>query len=152
MIKEILFTLSLIAFPLTAIAADTPTKMSDTIIDTAVKEFGPSFCNKTISGLQKTAEKIHLCYQKTSKDSPDLEVCFLGDEVLSSLIQPMRTISGAIGGKKLSIPFFSDVEIFDRQDVINQFPKYKNYTDQEKKAYQENSVNAFFDKANASCQ
>lgn len=152
--KNILLILPLISLPLSAMAADKPTQMSNTTIDAAVHQFGSSFCQKTINGLKVTAEKIQDCYQKTPKDNPDYEQCILGDEVLTSLIQPMRSISGAMGQPKPlnDMAFYSNEAIFNRADEISKYPKYKNYTDKEKTGYQERSVNAFFDKANTLCK
>ncbi|WP_034339335.1 hypothetical protein [Commensalibacter papalotli (ex Servin-Garciduenas et al. 2014)] len=48
--------------------------------------------------------------------------------------------------------FYSTEAILNRADEINAYPKYKNFTDKQKTDYQEQSVKAFFDKANASCK
>lgn len=45
--KKLLLALSIIALPLTAMAADKPDRMSDATIDAAVKQFCPSFCAKS---------------------------------------------------------------------------------------------------------
>lgn len=152
--KKTILILSFISLPLTAIATDKSEKMIDTTIDAVVKKFGPSFCDKTIKGLRVTANRIQNCYQQTPKDSNDYEQCILGDEVLTSIIQPMRAISGAMGQPKPldDMAFYSTEAILNRADEINAYPKYKNFTDKQKTDYQEQSVKAFFDKANASCK
>lgn len=152
--KKTILILSLISLPLTAIATEKSEKMTDTIINAAVKKFGSSFCNKTVNGLKVTAKKIQDCYQQTLKDSPDYEQCILGDEVLTSIIQPMRRISGAMGQPKPlhDMAFYSNEAMLKRADEINAYHKYQNYTDKEKTDYQEQSVKAFYDVANASCK
>lgn len=151
--KKLFLVLSIIALPLTVMAADKPDRMSDSTIDAAVKKFGPSFCAKTVDGIKEAAEKVYDCYQKTPKDSPDLEICFLGDGAVSSIIRPLTEKSEALGKTNPfeHITYFSNVEITNRTKEKYEFPKYKNYTNQENLDYQINSGKLFINKANASC-
>ncbi|CAI3960694.1 hypothetical protein [Commensalibacter communis] len=151
--KKLLFVLSIIALPLNAIAADKPDKMSDSTIDAAVKKFGPSFCAKTVDGIKEAAEKVYDCYQKTPKDNPDLEICFLGDNAVYTIIERVRNKSNSLGKNDPfgHIIFFSEPEILKRVKELQIFSKYKNYTDEEKTKYQVKSIKDFINKANASC-
>jgi len=151
--KKLLLAFSIIALPLTAMAADKPDRMSDATIDAAVKKFGPSFCAKTVDGIKEAAEKVYDCYQKTPKDSPDLEICFLGDEAVSAIIQPLRRKTEALGkiNPFENITFFTDSKILERVEKMRNFPKYKSYTDEEETEYQVKSIKDFVNKANASC-
>jgi len=151
--KKLFLVLSIIALPLTAMAADKPDRMSDSTIDATVKQFGPSFCAKTVDGIKEAAEKVYDCYQKTPKDSPDLEICFLGDEAVSSIIRPLTEKSEALGKTNPfeNISYFTNAEITKRTKEKYNFPKYKNYTDDEKLDYQITSGKLFVNKANASC-
>lgn len=134
-------------------AADKPDRMSDATIDAAVKKFGPSFCAKTVDGIKEAAEKVYDCYQKTPKDSPDLEICFLGDGAVSSIIRPFTEKAEALGNANPfeKISYFSNAEITKRVKERMSFSKYKNYTDEGETDYQINSGKSFVNKANASC-
>ncbi|EHD14272.1 hypothetical protein CIN_02040 [Commensalibacter intestini A911] len=151
--KKLLLALSIIALPLTAMAADKPDRMSDATIDAAVKKFGPSFCAKTVNGIKDAAEKVYDCYQKTPKDSPNLEICFLGDGAVRSIIRPLTEKAEALGKTNPfeKITYFSKPNITKRIEEKYNFPKYKNYTNEEKLDYQVNSIRLFANKANASC-
>lgn len=151
--KKLLLALSIIALPLTAMAADKPDRMSDATIDAAVKQFGPSFCAKTVDGIKEAAEKVYDCYQKTPKDSPDYEICFLGDGAVTSIIRPLTEKAEALGKTNPfeKITFFSNPNITIRTKEKYKFPKYKNYTNEEKFDYEINSGKLFINKANASC-
>lgn len=151
--EKLLLILSIIALPLTAIAADKPDRMSDSIIDAAVKQFGPSFRAKTVDGIKEAAEKVYDCYQKTPKDSPDFEICFLGDGAVSSIIRPLTGKSEALGKTNPfeNISYFTITEITKRTEEKYNFSKYKNYTADEKIDYQISSGKLFVNKANASC-
>ncbi|MDI2091734.1 hypothetical protein [Commensalibacter oyaizuii] len=152
--KKILLAFSIISFPLTAMAADKPSHMSDGTIDAAVKKFAPSFCVKTVDGIKEAAEKVHDCYQKTPKDSPDLEICFLGDGAVNLIIQPETEEAQAVGKTSPfdKITYFSKVETAKRMKERSDFPKYKNYTNQENLDYQKNSIKLFTRKIIAFCK
>lgn len=77
----------------------------------------------------------------------------LGDEAVSSIIQPLKRKTDALGKTNPfeKITYFSNAEVIKRTKETYDFPKYKNYTDQEKLDYQINSGKLFVNKANASC-
>lgn len=151
--KKLFLVLSIIALPLSAVAADKPDRMSDATIDAAVKQFGPSFCAKTVDGIKDAAEKVYDCYQKAPKDSQDLEICFLDDGAVTSIIQPLTEKAEALGKVNPfeNITYFSEPEILKRTKEQYEFPKYKSYTNEEKLDYQINSGKLFVNKVNTSC-
>lgn len=151
--KKLLLALSIIALPLTAMAADKPDRMSDATIDAAVKQFGPSFCAKTVDGIKEAAEKVYDCYQKTPKDSPDLEICFLGYNAVYPIIERVNNKSNVLGKESpfKKIIYFSKEERLKNISEILNYPKYKNFSKQQWSDYQSQSIKDFVNKANASC-
>lgn len=151
--KKLFLVLSIIALPLSAVAADKPDRMSDATIDAAVKKFGPSFCAKTVDGIKEAAEKVYDCYQKTSKDSPDYEVCFLGDNAVNTITSRIRDKTHALGKENpfQNIVFFSENNFSKRFKDMWDFPKYKNYSQQERLNYHETSGKIFGNRLNVLC-
>lgn len=152
--KKLLLALSMIALPLTAMAADKPDRMSDATIDAAVKQFGPSFCAKTVDGIKEAAEKVYDCYQKTPKDSSDYEVCFLGDNAVNTITSRIRDKTNALGKENpfQNIVFFSEDNFAKRFKDMWSFPKYKNYSQQELSNYHQTSGKIFGNRLYASCK
>lgn len=107
-----------------------------------------------VDGIKEAAEKVYDCYQKIPKDSPDLEICFLGDGAVNTITSRIRDKTNALGKENpfQNIVFFSEDNFLKRFKDMWNFPKYKNYSQQELSNYHQISGKIFGNRLYASCK
>jgi len=81
--KKLIIFFSVLALPLTAMAQDKSTKMSNKVIDAAIDKFVPLVCKK---GLNEALIEVQKCYKNTPATYPEIEQCLVADSFVSFIM------------------------------------------------------------------
>lgn len=115
--KKILLALTVLTLPFTS-NAQAPTKqLSEATIQAAIDRFVPAYCKDGIKGL---ITPVYDCEADTPKDSPESEVCLIGDMTLIVNVIQLRKKSHQLGEKDI----FADVPFVQKDHVNKRLNQY----------------------------
>lgn len=124
--KKILFALTALVLPMAAQAQveTAPATMSSATVDATVNKFVHAFCppDSQGGGVRGLAKAVQTCYEDTKEDSPDIDICMLGDYTLVAMAHYRRDKNEKLG---LDDPN-ADIAFITKDAFVTRYANYTN--------------------------
>ncbi|EUK19250.1 hypothetical protein [Commensalibacter papalotli (ex Servin-Garciduenas et al. 2014)] len=144
--KKILFLLSLLTLPFSAMAQSKPERAPDAYIKKTAERFFPNLCKDSLEGLMND---VYDCYQHTKNNDPQYLQCMIGDTYVFAAVFKANQKAAALGRPiPFNVPFFSQEKWAERTGDLIRIPQLSGYILGERTPYLEKSTKQFIDDIN----
>ncbi|CAI3931961.1 hypothetical protein [Commensalibacter papalotli (ex Botero et al. 2024)] len=144
--KKILFLLSLLTLPFSAMAQSKPERAPDAYIKETAERFFPNLCKEGEVGLMND---VYDCYQHTKDTDPKYLQCMIGDTYVFAGVTKANQKAAALGRPiPFNVPFFSQKKWAERTGDLVSIPQLSGYILGERTPYLEKSTKQFIDDIN----